>query len=144
MIPNLILKHYESIIFYLCLAFLLVSSVSCGRHTASSCRDCPQGRGSSWCHGDCRWDTATSTCTRKDSTEPPSVWSTKPISVDGTKAPRTRTPSGNYSGLQFNNPIHNNSVAPTNLLYEMEASWPVIGQCNVVVLLPSQKTDLFK
>ena len=95
------------------------------------------------CHGDCSWDTATSTCTRKDSTEPPSVWSTKPISVDGTKAPKTRTPSGNYSELQFNNPIHNSSVAPTSLLYEMEASWPVIGQCNVV-LLPSQKTDLFK
>ena len=77
---------------------------------------------SAMCHGDCRWDTATSTCTRKDSTEPPSVWSTKPISVDGTKAPRTRTPSGNYSGLQFNNPIHNSSVAPTNLHIIWEGS----------------------
>ena len=33
----------------------LLSSVSCGQHTARSCVECPQGHGKSWCNGDCRW-----------------------------------------------------------------------------------------
>ena len=72
------------------------------------------------CHGDCRWDTATSTCTRKDSTK---VTLGKNNEVDWTTEDPTGTPSGNYSGLQFNNPIHNSSIAPINLVFEREASW---------------------
>ena len=29
--------------------------VSCGHHTAAFCSECPQGRGASWCNGDCTW-----------------------------------------------------------------------------------------
>ena len=29
--------------------------VSCGNHRASSCAECPQGKGSGWCNGDCDW-----------------------------------------------------------------------------------------
>ena len=29
--------------------------VSCGNHQASSCQECPQGNGPSWCNGDCIW-----------------------------------------------------------------------------------------
>ena len=48
------------------------------------------------CHGDCRWDTATSTCTKKDSTK---VTPGKNNEVDWTTEDPTGTPSGNYSGL---------------------------------------------
>jgi len=30
-------------------------SVSCGRHSATSCSECPQGFGEKWCHGECVW-----------------------------------------------------------------------------------------
>lgn len=30
-------------------------NVSCGRHSASSCSECPQGNGEIWCNGDCVW-----------------------------------------------------------------------------------------
>jgi len=30
-------------------------SVSCGRHDASTCAECPQGNGAGWCNGDCKW-----------------------------------------------------------------------------------------
>ena len=30
-------------------------TVSCGNHRASSCAECPQGNGASWCNGDCEW-----------------------------------------------------------------------------------------
>ena len=33
----------------------LTGNVSCGNHGATTCADCPQGNGASWCHGDCRW-----------------------------------------------------------------------------------------
>ena len=29
--------------------------VSCGGHLASTCNQCPQGHGASWCNGDCKW-----------------------------------------------------------------------------------------
>lgn len=29
--------------------------VSCGNHEASSCAECPQGNGASWCNGECEW-----------------------------------------------------------------------------------------
>ena len=29
--------------------------VSCGLHNATSCSQCPQGHGASWCNGDCLW-----------------------------------------------------------------------------------------
>jgi len=29
--------------------------VSCGNHRASSCAECPQGKGSGWCNGECEW-----------------------------------------------------------------------------------------
>ena len=31
------------------------TGVSCGRHRAPSCTECPQGNGASWCNGDCTW-----------------------------------------------------------------------------------------
>ena len=37
---------------------LSVSNVSCGKHTAGSCSECPQGHGEIWCNGDCRWDSS--------------------------------------------------------------------------------------
>merc|ERR1711936_374477 len=30
-------------------------TVSCGRHRADNCKDCPLGHGKEWCHGDCMW-----------------------------------------------------------------------------------------
>ena len=30
-------------------------SLNCGGHYASSCENCPQGNGASWCNGDCNW-----------------------------------------------------------------------------------------
>ena len=36
----------------------LLAPVSCGPHEAASCPDCPQGRGASWCQGDCVWSSA--------------------------------------------------------------------------------------
>ena len=29
--------------------------VHCGGHTASSCEECSQGKGQSWCNGECFW-----------------------------------------------------------------------------------------
>ena len=29
--------------------------VSCGVHNATTCSDCPEGNGASWCNGDCKW-----------------------------------------------------------------------------------------
>jgi len=29
--------------------------VSCGRHMAASCADCPEGNGAAWCNGECTW-----------------------------------------------------------------------------------------
>ena len=29
--------------------------VNCGGHSASSCANCPQGKGKAWCNGDCTW-----------------------------------------------------------------------------------------
>lgn len=29
--------------------------ISCGKHKASSCSDCPKGRGEAWCSGACEW-----------------------------------------------------------------------------------------
>ena len=29
--------------------------VSCGGHYATTCSDCPEGNGASWCSGDCQW-----------------------------------------------------------------------------------------
>ena len=31
--------------------------MSCGNHYATTCVDCPQGHGASWCNGDCTWIT---------------------------------------------------------------------------------------
>ncbi len=31
------------------------TDVACGGHRATSCDRCPQGRGASWCNGDCEW-----------------------------------------------------------------------------------------
>lgn len=36
--------------------------VHCGRHSASTCSACPDGKGRDWCHGDCIWDDDTDTC----------------------------------------------------------------------------------
>jgi len=38
------------------------TTVSCGGHFASTCGDCPQDMGESWCNGDCDWDESTSKC----------------------------------------------------------------------------------
>ena len=34
---------------------ILGDVVSCGGHFASSCSECPEGNGASWCKGDCNW-----------------------------------------------------------------------------------------
>ena len=34
---------------------VFIGSMSCGRHKAKTCADCPQGKGANWCHGDCQW-----------------------------------------------------------------------------------------
>ena len=34
---------------------VFLAPVSCGNHMASTCADCPQGNGASWCNGDCHW-----------------------------------------------------------------------------------------
>ena len=31
------------------------NGVSCGSHSATTCAECPQGRGKNWCNGDCSW-----------------------------------------------------------------------------------------
>ena len=36
--------------------------VACGGHTASSCSECPQGNGATWCNGDCQWSKADGKC----------------------------------------------------------------------------------
>ena len=41
--------------------------VSCGNHYATSCAECPQNNGASWCNGECDWNTGTSTCVEKGS-----------------------------------------------------------------------------
>jgi len=39
-----------------------IKDVSCGNHRASSCADCPQGHGKSYCNGDCKWSKSTEQC----------------------------------------------------------------------------------
>ena len=39
--------------------------VSCGNHDASSCQECPQGNGASWCNGDCQWNWNNNRCVAK-------------------------------------------------------------------------------
>jgi len=39
------------------------SEVSCGAHHSDACQNCDQGRGASWCNGDCVW--AGSSCSPK-------------------------------------------------------------------------------
>ena len=38
------------------------ADVICGGHSASTCADCPQGNGASWCNGACKWESTSSTC----------------------------------------------------------------------------------
>ena len=40
-------------------------TVSCGRHTATSCQSCPQGNGRGWCNGDCTWNARQNVCVSK-------------------------------------------------------------------------------
>ena len=35
--------------------FSPIDKVSCGNHRAKSCAGCPQGKGATWCSGDCQW-----------------------------------------------------------------------------------------
>ena len=42
--------------------------VSCGNHDASSCQECPQGNGASWCNGDCKWNWNNNQCVSKEYT----------------------------------------------------------------------------
>jgi len=50
--------------------------VSCGRHNAATCMECPQGNGAAWCNGDCKWFVIPvefgggSVCTYSPDTEP--------------------------------------------------------------------------
>ena len=39
------------------------SSVSCGRHRATRCSECPYENGAPWCNGDCVFAPANLTCT---------------------------------------------------------------------------------
>lgn len=43
-------------------SFDAVALVSCGQHNATSCSECPQGKGRAWCNGDCQWDDANDIC----------------------------------------------------------------------------------
>ena len=45
--------------------FVVGDQVSCGNHQAASCSQCPDGHGSSWCNGDCKWRSSTSSCLDK-------------------------------------------------------------------------------
>lgn len=38
------------------------SEVSCGGHVATSCNECPQGNGETWCNGDCERDVSNNRC----------------------------------------------------------------------------------
>jgi len=46
------------------------SLVNCGNHKAASCFACPQGRGKTWCNGDCFWENGF--CKAKDLLTSPS------------------------------------------------------------------------
>lgn len=39
--------------------------VDCGGHEAKKCEKCPQGHGSKWCNGDCKWDPIDKKCRGK-------------------------------------------------------------------------------
>jgi hypothetical protein len=45
------------------------SLVSCGRHSAGTCAECPQGKGAAWCNGDCTWSNGA--CIKATPTPPP-------------------------------------------------------------------------
>ena len=42
--------------------YYLGGEVSCGAHYAAECQLCPQGHGSNWCNGDCRWNYKENKC----------------------------------------------------------------------------------
>ena len=44
--------------------------VSCGSHRADVCANCPQGHGSDWCNGDCRWDDESNICVEGSTNDP--------------------------------------------------------------------------
>mmetsp|Transcript_36419 Transcript_36419/g.93945 ORF Transcript_36419/g.93945 Transcript_36419/m.93945 type:complete len:612 (+) Transcript_36419:102-1937(+) len=53
------------------------ADVSCGSHRARTCGECPEGNGSTWCNGDCRWAKSTSTCKprrRRRKEDSPDPW----------------------------------------------------------------------
>ena len=39
--------------------------VNCGNHRATNCKECPKGHGATYCSGDCKWNSDTSTCEGK-------------------------------------------------------------------------------
>merc|ERR1712061_259737 len=41
-----------------------IRQVSCGKHSAGTCAECPQGHGADWCNGECMWKD--SQCMAKD------------------------------------------------------------------------------
>ena len=49
--------------------YQFIPGVGCGNHRASTCKECPQGHGASWCNGECNWNQATSTCIKGTSKE---------------------------------------------------------------------------
>lgn len=69
-------------------------SVSCGLTTASTCSACPQGHGSSWCSGECKWETDTGQCVFKHYVG----YVPDPTDAPNTAAPGSVTagPSGPY------------------------------------------------
>lgn len=54
--------------------FCQTGGVSCGRHRAASCSECPEGKGkhgkiwhgAGWCNGECKWQTSTADCVLKE------------------------------------------------------------------------------
>ena len=49
------------------------SVVSCGNHVAIACKDCSQGHGLLWCHGECAWNSNTSLCEPVSYSQPAGV-----------------------------------------------------------------------
>lgn len=48
-------RKWEKIKIKMGCGFKKGAGVSCGRHTADFCGECPLGNGENWCNGDCTW-----------------------------------------------------------------------------------------
>lgn len=66
--------------------------VSCGNHGASSCAECPQGNGASWCNGECEWlDENGGGCQSKSKDEVRAIVKEEEEDIALPPSPNTRT-----------------------------------------------------